>query len=111
MADNAADMTRWQGFTHKDLYRLLHEGGGPAASANPSRRWAEIAGMLTEVGQDLGSAITKSGTAWSGKAASAAYDNLGGLVSWAQQSATGAAAMRQSVENQAEFLAKARAEM
>jgi hypothetical protein len=111
MADNAPDTIRWQGFTHKELHRLLHEGSGPAASANPSRRWAEIAGMLTEVGQDLGHAINTSGSAWSGRAASAAYGNLGELVSWAQQSATGAAAMRQSVENQAEFLAKARAEM
>jgi PPE family protein len=111
MADTAPDATRWQGFTHKDLHRLLHEGAGPAASADPSRRWAEIAGTLSTVGQDLKQAIDRSGSAWSGRAAGAAYNSLGGLVDWAQQGATGATQMRQSVENQADYLAKARADM
>jgi hypothetical protein len=106
-----ADTTRWQGFTHKELHRLLNQGAGPTASADPSRRWAEIAAALTEVGEDLKTAIGRSGAGWSGRAAGAAYDRLSGLADWAQQTGTGASEMRVAVETQAEHLAKARAEM
>src|SRR5262245_46076931 len=105
------DALRWQGFTHKELYKLLHEGAGPAASAEPSRRWAEIASTLTEVGDDLRTAIGKSGSGWSGRAAGAAYDKLSELVGWAHLTGAGAGEMRSLVEAQAEHLARARAEM
>jgi len=111
MAENAPDAIRWQGFTHKELYKLLHEGSGPAASADPSRRWAELAGTLTEVGQDLKHALDLSRASWSGTAAGSAYERLTSLVDWAQQTAADATAMRQSVENQADYLARARADM
>jgi hypothetical protein len=111
MSEQAPDATRWEGYTHQELYRLLHEGAGPAASAEPSRRWAGIAGTLTEIGQDLQSAIDKSGSGWSGRAAGRAYDRLSGLVGWANITAASAGEMRKAVESQAEHLAKARADM
>jgi hypothetical protein len=111
MTDQAPDATRWQGYTHSELYRLLHEGAGPAASADPSRRWAGIAATLTDVGQDLQGAISRSGSGWSGRAAGQAYDRLSALVGWANITAASAGEMRRSVESQAENLAKARADM
>ncbi|HEV2784661.1 MAG TPA: hypothetical protein VGX25_35200, partial [Actinophytocola sp.] len=106
-----ADTIRWQGFSHEELYKLLHEGAGPAASAGPSRRWAAIAATLSEVGQDLRAAIGQTGSGWTGRAAGRAYDSLSGLVDWAGQTGAQASEMRRLVEEQAEFLARARAEM
>jgi len=112
MADETTDATtRWQGFTHKELYKLLHEGSGPAASAEPSRRWSEIATTLTEVGDDLQVALDRTGAGWTGRAAGQAHERLSVLVAWAQQTGAHATGMREAVEVQAEHLAKARAEM
>jgi hypothetical protein len=102
---------RWQGFSHKELYRLLNEGTGPTASAEPSRRWADIASTLSEVGQDLQSAIDRSGSGWTGAAAGAARGVLAPLASWAQSTGESATGMRTGVENQGNFLATARAAM
>jgi hypothetical protein len=106
-----ADGTRWRGYSHKDLYTMLHDGPGAAASAEPSRRWAEISATLTEIGQDLQKALTLTGTAWQGRAAGAAYDRLSTSVAWATASGTSAAALRTAVEDQAEHIARARADM
>jgi hypothetical protein len=111
MTDQATDTTRWRGFTHKELYKLLHEGGGPASSGDSSRRWAEISATLSEVSDDLQAALDKSGSGWKGKAAGAAYDRLSGLVDWASSTGAGAATMRTAVDNQAQHLATARAQM
>jgi hypothetical protein len=105
------DVIRWQGFSHKELYRLLHEGTGPTASAEPSRRWADIASTLGEVGQDLQAAIDRSGSGWAGAAAGAAYGVLAPLASWAQSTGESATGMRTRVETQGDFLATARAAM
>jgi hypothetical protein len=107
----STDGTRWRGFSHKDLYVMLHDGPGAAASAEPSRRWAEISSTLTEVGQDLRKALDQTGSGWSGPAAGAAYDRLSTTVVWADETGASAGAMRTSVEDQANHIAKARADM
>lgn len=106
-----ADGTRWRGYKHEDLYRMLHDGPGPTASAEPARRWGEISATLTEIGQDLQKALDLTGAGWSGRAAGAAYDRLATTVTWANASGTHAGAMRTSVEDQADHIAKARADM
>ncbi len=109
--DQPAAGTRWRGYSHKDLYLMLHDGPGAAASAEPSRRWAELATTLTEIGQDLGKALNQTGENWSGRAAGAAYDRLSGTATWAADAGESAAAMRTSVEDQGDHIAKARADM
>ncbi|GAA4291187.1 hypothetical protein GCM10023148_55080 [Actinokineospora soli] len=47
------DTTRWRGFSHEELYRMLHDGPGAPSSATPSRRWAELAAALDDVGHQL----------------------------------------------------------
>ncbi len=102
---------RWRGHTHKELYLLLHDGPGAAASAEPSRRWEAIATSLGEIGQDLQKALEQSGASWTGKAAGAAYDRLSVTAAWATDTGAEAAAMRALVETQAEHIARARADM
>lgn len=106
-----ADATRWRGHTHEELYLLLHDGPGAAASAEPSRRWAEISTALGEIGQDLQKALEQSAAGWSGRAARAAYDRLSVTAAWATDTGTEAAGMRTAVESQAEHIARARADM
>lgn len=107
----AADGSRWRGHTHEELYRLLHDGPGAAASAEPARRWQEIAASLNEIGEDLRKALEQAGAAWSGKAAGRAYDRLSITATWATETSASAEQMRAAVENQAEHIARARADM
>jgi hypothetical protein len=105
------EAARWRGYSHKELYTLLHAGSGPAASAEPSRRWSELSSTLSDVGQDLSQALTRSGAGWSGPAAGAALERLSVLADWAGETGVGAAAMRAAVETQGDHIARARADM
>src|SRR5262245_24203742 len=106
-----AEGTRWRGFSHEALYKMLNDGPGATASAEPSRRWAEVSATLTEISQDLKKAMDLTGAGWTGAAAGAAYERLSTTVEWASATATSAATMRTSVEDQATHIAKARAAM
>jgi len=109
--DQPADVARWRGYSHKELYLMLHDGPGAGASAEPSRRWAEIAATLTEIGEDLQKAVDSTGAGWTGRAAGSAYDRLASTVTWASETGASAAVMRTSVEDQGDHVAKARADM
>ncbi|SDD20170.1 PPE domain-containing protein [Actinokineospora iranica] len=111
MTEQATDAARWRGFTHEELYRMLHDGPGAQASAEPSRRWAALSATLTEISQDLLATLDTSNAAWAGRAAGAAYDRLTPLAIWARDTATEAARMRVAVEDQGNHIAKARADM
>lgn len=102
---------RWRGFTHEELYRLLHEGPGAQASADPARRWAELSSTLSDLGQDLAAALDGSGAGWVGRAAGRAHERLAPLAAWATTAGENAAKMRLAVENQGDYVAKARADM
>ena len=109
--DQPADGARWRGYSHKELYLMVHDGPGAAASAEPSRRWAEISATLTEIGQDLQKALDATNVAWTGRAAGAAYERLVTTAGWASETGESAAVMRTSVEDQGDHVAKVRADM
>ena len=102
---------RWRGFSHEELYRMLHEGPGATSSATPSRRWAELTSALDEVGHQLDTALGAMSQGWVGRAAGAAHGRLQPLAGWARTSSESAASMRVAVENQGDHIARARADM
>ncbi|MEV4319338.1 hypothetical protein [Actinocrispum sp. NPDC049592] len=105
------DVTRWRGFSHAELYRLLHSGPGAAAAAVPAGRWAQLAGTLHDVSHDLAQAIGQARSLWAGDAANAAFAQLTGASDWAGPAADKSARMQSSVEQQADHLGRARAAM
>ncbi|WP_019855440.1 PPE domain-containing protein [Actinopolyspora mortivallis] len=102
---------RWQGYTHAELFELLHQGPGPSASGTCARRWSELGRALEEIDDDLLAALRSSGAEWQGEAAESARRALTPLENWAQRARQAAEWMRFCSEQQADFVARARAEM
>lgn len=102
---------RWQGYSHEELYDMLHSGPGSAAAGPVASRWSGMADALTEIQQQLNAGVAGSGATWVGVAGDSARDALGPLGDWAQQAATAADVMRVSTELQGDLLGKARAAM
>lgn len=102
---------RWQGYSHEELYRQLHNGPGPAASAASIRRWSDMSAALADIDADIKQALGNSRAGWTGKAADAADAALHPLARWARDAQAGAELMRLSAELQAEYIGKARADM
>jgi PPE family protein len=102
---------RWQGYSHQQLYDMLHSGPGPAAAGVAADRWSSMAGALSDIQQDISSGVAASGAAWVGTAADSAHGALNPLGQWAEQASSAADVMRISAELQGDLLSKARADM
>jgi hypothetical protein len=102
---------RWQGYSHQELYDMLHAGPGSAAAGTVADRWSAMAGALADIQQEIAAGVTAAGATWDGSAADSARSAIGPLGEWAQQASTAADVMRISTELQGDLLAKARADM
>lgn len=109
--DGETGGNRWQGYSHQELYDMLHSGPGAAASGDVADQWSELAGALTDIQQEINAGVRGSGATWVGTAGDAARGALGPLGEWAQQASTAADVMRISTELQGDLLSKARAAM
>ena len=49
---------RWQGYSHQELYTMLHAGPGPAAAGATADRWSTMAGALSDIQQDISAGVT-----------------------------------------------------
>lgn len=106
-----ASGNRWQGYSHQQLYNMLHSGPGPAAAGTAADRWSSMAVALSDIQQDISSGVAASGAAWVGAAADSAHGALNPLGQWAEQASSAADVMRISAELQGDLLSKARADM
>lgn len=102
---------RWQGYSHEQLYDMIHSGPGSGAAGAVADTWSGMSGALSDIQQDINQGVTASGATWVGAAADSARGALGPLGEWAQQASTAADVMRVSVELQGDLLGKARADM
>jgi hypothetical protein len=108
--DSGAE-NRWQGYSHQELYDMLHSGPGSTAAGAAADRWSRMAGALADIQQDISTGVNGSGATWVGAAADSARGALGPLGDWAQQASAAADMMRISTELQGDLIGKARAEM
>jgi hypothetical protein len=106
-----ASGNRWQGYSHQQLYNMLHSGPGPAAAGMTADRWSGMAAALSDIEKDISSGVAASGAAWVGAAADSAQGALNPLGQWAEQASSAAEVMRISAELQGDLLSKARAAM
>ncbi|GAA1277998.1 PPE domain-containing protein [Saccharothrix xinjiangensis] len=105
------DGHRWSGYSHEELYRQINAGPGPGASHVSVERWVGVSSALTEINAELHAGILRSGARWEGNAADQARNGINPLAAWADEARTGADVMRTSAELQADYIAKARADM
>lgn len=102
---------RWQGYSHAELFEMLHQGPGPHASSSSAQRWADLRRALEEIDGGIGAALNAARADWHGRASDSAQQGLRPLGEWARQAQEAADRMRACSEQQADFIAKARAEM
>ncbi|GDY32146.1 WXG100 family type VII secretion target [Gandjariella thermophila] len=102
---------RWRGYGHPELYKMIHEGPGPAASTGLDERWGTIASTLEQINSDLNQGLAKLGASWEGAAADNAQQGLSPLGQWATDAQTGANVMKISAQDQANYIATARSSM
>src|ERR1700736_4733105 len=102
---------RWQGHSHEELYQQIHAGPGVAASHVPEAAWSDLSKTLHDINEGIHNGLQKLGASWEGAAADQAHGNLTPLGQWASDASTGADVMRISVQDQANYIATARAEM
>ncbi|GAB3548817.1 hypothetical protein J2S53_004053 [Actinopolyspora lacussalsi] len=102
---------RWQGYTHAELFELLHQGPGPSASGSSAHRWRELETAFREIDDGMAAALKAVAADWQGEAADSVRRGLLPLHEWADEVTLAAARMRQCSEHQAELVARARAEM
>ncbi|QFZ23266.1 PPE domain-containing protein [Saccharothrix syringae] len=105
------DGHRWNGYSHEELYERIHSGPGPGASHASVERWAGVSAALTEINAELHAGVMRSGAKWEGDAAERARMGINPLAAWADEARGGADVMRVSAELQADYIAKARADM
>ena len=105
------DGHRWSGYSHEELYEQINSGPGPKASHASMERWQGVSAALTEINADLHAGVLRSGACWEGSAADKARMGINPLAAWADDARAGAEVMRISAELQADYIAKARADM
>ncbi|MEU4767907.1 PPE domain-containing protein [Actinosynnema sp. NPDC023794] len=105
------DGHRWSGYSHEELYEQINSGPGPKASHASMERWQGVSAALTEINAELHRGVLKSGASWEGSAADKARTGINPLAAWADDARAGAEVMRISAELQADYIAKARADM
>jgi len=105
------DGHRWSGYSHEELYAQINSGPGPRASHTSMERWEGVSAALAEINSELLAGVLRSGASWEGAAADQARSGLNPLAAWADDARGGAEVMRLSAELQADYIAKARADM
>src|SRR5882672_8611221 len=102
---------RWRGHSHPDLFNMINSGPGPEASAHQTDYWNKLTDELGTVDQHLNTALANLKATWEGPASDSANTGMTPLRQWAQDAQTGSTVMGVSTQDQAQFIASARAEM
>jgi len=99
---------RWRGYTHDEIYRIVHTGPGHAASAQAQAIWPQVEQRLRVIDENLATETTRLGGGWEGAAAEATREGLTPLGEWAAQAVNGAQRTAGGVDQQAQYVADMR---
>jgi hypothetical protein len=102
---------RWRGYGHPELYKMINDGPGAAASEPQTQYWKTLTDELTQVDEDLNAKLKDMGATWEGEAAQRAQSGLTPLAEWANDAEIGSTVMKISSENQAEYISDSRSAM
>lgn len=102
---------RWRGYAHPDLYQMINEGPGVAASRPLEDSWKALSETLGEIDVSIKDGLTKLGASWEGDTADTTTATLSPLAAWAQDAQQGSGTMETSAQLQADYIANARKEM
>ncbi|GAA1283219.1 hypothetical protein GCM10009609_54930 [Pseudonocardia aurantiaca] len=93
---------RWEGYSHEEIYRVVHTGPGRAASVAAESSWAEVQALILRIDERITAAMNGSASGWEGGAADAARTALSPLAQWASDAANDAGITARAVTTQAE---------
>ncbi|MFD7654998.1 PPE domain-containing protein, partial [Actinosynnema sp. NPDC059797] len=102
---------RWRGYAHPDLYRMINEGPGVAASRPIEDKWKSLSEALAEIDTSIHQGLEKLGAVWEGSSANEARAALSPLGEWASDAQRASDVMKSSAQLQGEYIADARKEM
>ncbi|PSL55077.1 PPE-repeat protein [Saccharothrix carnea] len=102
---------RWRGYAHPDLYRMINEGPGVAASRPLEDSWKSLSEALGEIDTSIKDGLAKLGASWEGETADTTTASLSPLAAWAEDAQQGSSTMLTSAQLQADYIADARKEM
>lgn len=102
---------RWRGQNHEALHSMINSGEGPRASTPQLEYWEGLKGALGDISGRLNESLQNLGATWEGQAGDSAHRGMTPLRQWADIAQGAADVMRQSVQDQADHVANARAKM
>jgi hypothetical protein len=102
---------RWRGYAHPDLYRMINEGPGVAASRPLEDSWKSLSEALGEIDDSIQQGLAKLGASWEGDTADTTTATLSPLAAWAADAQQGSSTMETSAQLQADYISNARKEM
>jgi hypothetical protein len=93
---------RWEGYSHEEIYGLVHTGPGRNVSTPAEAVWADTASLILRVDQRIAEAMAQSGSGWEGSAADATRNAMSPLGQWALDAANDAGITARAVTGQGE---------
>ena len=103
--------TRYESYSHEAMAAEVAAGNDPAAAGQIGGQWAELGGKLQESTQRLAALAAQSEEAWQGEAGDAMRGALARAAGWLDQAAVVSSGVGDSVTQQADAAARAKAEM
>jgi hypothetical protein len=108
---NLDEHVDWMSYSHQQLYDMVNNGADLTGANDVAASWAKLSDMLSQMGDALNTALAASADGWQGPAADQARSNLGGLVSWTNDTGQNAVIVSGCVTRQADALQTARSSM
>ena len=103
--------TLFDGYSQDELYNMFQEEASPGAVQNQSDDFKTVSAALSDIGDQIVTAMQTAQQNWTGTAADSAMESAKGIVAWHGTLAGGSNAASLQVQTQSDALSTARAEV